>query len=87
MIHESPYSQDSPSSISTYVIMTFSTPHSWRKTFRYLQHMDAAVEHLKRECEGLRLRRNALRQEEIAEEIELILLSAEAFLGKPLKMT
>jgi F-type H+-transporting ATPase subunit gamma len=45
--------------------------------------MDAAVEHLQRQCDALRLRRNALRQEEITEEIELILLSAAAFLGKP----
>jgi F-type H+-transporting ATPase subunit gamma len=52
------------------------------ESVRRLQHMDAAVEHLQRQCEGLRLRRNALRQEEITEEIELILLSAEAFLLK-----
>ena len=49
---------------------------------RRLQHMDAAVEHLQRQCDALRLRRNALRQEEITEEIELIMLSAEALLLK-----
>jgi len=43
-----------------------------------LRHMDAAGRHIDREAERLRLRRNSLRQEEITEEIELLLLSAES---------
>jgi F-type H+-transporting ATPase subunit gamma len=43
-----------------------------------LRHMDAAGRHIEREAERLRLRRNVLRQEEITEEIELLLLSAES---------
>ena len=41
-------------------------------------HLEGAVEHLDRRRTNLQLRRNYLRQEEITEEIEGILLSAEA---------
>lgn len=47
---------------------------------RRLRHMEDAIGHIDRESSGLRLRRNALRQEEITEEIELILLTAESLL-------
>ncbi len=42
---------------------------------RRLQHLDGAMRRIDRRCEGLATRRNALRQEEITEEIEVILLS------------
>jgi len=43
-----------------------------------LEHMDSAIRHLEKDEAALRLRYNALRQEEIIEEIEIIMLSAEA---------
>lgn len=43
-----------------------------------LEHMDGAIRRLEKEEARLRLRYNALRQEEIIEEIEIIMLSAEA---------
>ncbi|MEW6312492.1 MAG: FoF1 ATP synthase subunit gamma [Pseudomonadota bacterium] len=43
-----------------------------------LEHMDSAMRRLEKDEAVLRLRYNALRQEEIIEEIEVILLSAEA---------
>jgi F-type H+-transporting ATPase subunit gamma len=43
-----------------------------------LQHLDGAIRRLDRQCAELTRRGYALRQEEITEEIELILLSAEA---------
>jgi F-type H+-transporting ATPase subunit gamma len=43
---------------------------------RRLQHMDGAIRHIEEESGRLGLRRNVLRQEEITEEIELILLTA-----------
>jgi F-type H+-transporting ATPase subunit gamma len=43
-----------------------------------LQHLDGAIRRLDRQCTELTRRGYALRQEEITEEIELILLSAEA---------
>jgi F-type H+-transporting ATPase subunit gamma len=43
-----------------------------------LQHLDGAIRRLDRQCGELTRRGYALRQEEITEEIELILLSAEA---------
>jgi len=46
-----------------------------------LQHLDGAVRLLDRQCVKLTRRGYALRQEEITEEIELILLSAEASSG------
>lgn len=46
-----------------------------------VEHLEGAVEHLDRQCTAIRLKRNYLRQEEITEEIEAILLSAEATAG------
>jgi len=43
-----------------------------------LEHMDSAIRRLEKDEAGLRMRYNALRQEEIIEEIEIIMLSAEA---------
>jgi F-type H+-transporting ATPase subunit gamma len=45
---------------------------------RRLLHMERALDHLSENRAQLRLRYNAARQEEITEEIEVILLSAEA---------
>jgi len=45
---------------------------------RRLLHMESALNHLEENRARLRLRYNAVRQEEITEEIEVILLSAEA---------
>jgi F-type H+-transporting ATPase subunit gamma len=42
-----------------------------------LQHLQGALERIDRDTEEMRLRRNMLRQEEITEEIEVIMLSAE----------
>jgi F-type H+-transporting ATPase subunit gamma len=42
-----------------------------------LAHLEGALHRLEKETSELRLRRNILRQEEITEEIELIMLSAE----------
>jgi len=43
-----------------------------------LEHMESAIRRLEKDEARLRLRYNALRQEEIIEEIEIIMLSAEA---------
>ncbi len=45
---------------------------------RRIQHLEGALQRLDDECGRLRIRRDALRQEEITEEIEQILLSAQA---------
>lgn len=45
---------------------------------RRMQHMDAAVRRLERTATELLQKRNVLRQEEITEEIEVIMLSVEA---------
>jgi F-type H+-transporting ATPase subunit gamma len=45
---------------------------------RRIQHMDAAVRRLERTSTELLQKRNVLRQEEITEEIEVIMLSVEA---------
>ncbi len=45
---------------------------------RRLEHMDSAIRRLEKDQSALRLKFNALRQEEIIEEIEVLLLSAEA---------
>jgi len=45
---------------------------------RRMQHMDAAVRRLERTSAEVWQRRNILRQEEITEEIEVIMLSVEA---------
>jgi F-type H+-transporting ATPase subunit gamma len=42
-----------------------------------LAHLEGALQRLEKETSELRLKRNILRQEEITEEIELIMLSAE----------
>ena len=47
---------------------------------RRMQHMDSAIRRLERTSEELLLKRNILRQEEITEEIEIIMLSVEALL-------
>jgi F-type H+-transporting ATPase subunit gamma len=46
-----------------------------------LEHIDSAIRRLEKDEAQLRLSSNALRQEEIIEEIELIMLSAEALSG------
>ena len=45
---------------------------------RRMQHLEGAINRLEEQSSALSLRRNALRQEEITEEIEVILLSAKA---------
>ena len=47
-----------------------------------LEHMENAIRRLEKDEARLRMRCNALRQEEIIEEIEIIMLSAEALTGK-----
>ena len=42
---------------------------------RRMQHMEFAVQRIEQDAEKLRLQRNSLRQEEITEEIEVIMLS------------
>jgi len=46
---------------------------------RRMQHMDSAVRRLEKITAELQRKRNSLRQEEITEEIEVIMLSVEAF--------
>jgi len=46
---------------------------------RRMQHMDSAVHRLERTAKELWQRRNTVRQEEITEEIEVIMLSVDAF--------
>ena len=48
---------------------------------RRLEHMDHALHRLEARANSLTRKRNALRQEEITEEIEVILLSVESLLG------
>lgn len=48
-----------------------------------MAHLEGALEHLDRQRSEFALRGNALRQEEITEEIEVILLSADAERDKP----
>ena len=48
---------------------------------RRLEHMERALNRMENKIGDLGRRRNALRQEEITEEIEVILLSAESMLG------
>ena len=45
-----------------------------------LQHLEGAIEHIDRQCAALAQRYNNLRQELITEEIELIVLSAGAYM-------
>jgi len=44
---------------------------------RRLQHLDGAIQRLDKDVSKLKLRYNSLRQEEITEEIEIVMLSAE----------
>jgi len=61
----------------------FALTHGWlfsalmAENQRRMQHLDQAGHHLERQVDDLGKRRNVLRQEEIIEEIEVILLSAE----------
>lgn len=48
------------------------------ENLRRFRHMDQAIQRLEKDMADLVLTRNSLRQEEITEEIEVILLSAEA---------
>lgn len=48
------------------------------ENLRRFQHMDQALQRLEKAIADLDLKRNALRQEEITEEIEVIMLSAQA---------
>jgi F-type H+-transporting ATPase subunit gamma len=48
---------------------------------RRMQHMELAMRRLSDQTDELRRRRNALRQEEITEEIEVIMLSARSLYG------
>jgi F-type H+-transporting ATPase subunit gamma len=50
---------------------------------RRVQHLDAAVDHLEQKSLDLQRRSNALRQEEIIEEIEVILLSGTGYAAIP----
>ncbi len=50
---------------------------------RRMRHMDAAIRHLDEDRGRLRAQRDMLRQEEITEEIEVIMLSAEQMRGAP----
>jgi len=50
---------------------------------RRVQHLEGAVRHLDDKTSDLARRANVLRQEEIIEEIEVILLSAETLTGEP----
>ncbi len=47
------------------------------ENLRRFQHMDQAIQRLEKDTSELILKRNALHQEEITEEIEIIMLSAE----------
>lgn len=68
----------------------FAVTHFWffaalmAENQRRMQHLDQAGHHLERQVDELGKRRNVLRQEEIIEEIEVILLSAEA-VGAPVQ--
>ena len=53
------------------------------ENLRRFQHMDQAIQRLEKDMAELILRRNSLRQEEITEEIEVIMLSAEALKREP----
>jgi F-type H+-transporting ATPase subunit gamma len=66
----------------------FAVTHAWffaalmAENQRRSQHLEQAGHHLEEQLEDLGKRRNVLRQEEIIEEIEVILLSSE-LVGKP----
>lgn len=50
---------------------------------RRLRHMEAALQRIGEKCEVLQRRHNALRQEEITEEIEVIMLSSDVLHEHP----
>lgn len=54
---------------------------------RRLQHLEGAVQYLDKRVDGLRRRSNKLRQEEIIEEIEVILMSASRLERAPVPGT
>ena len=62
----------------------FASLYGWLYTslmaenLRRMQHLEGAIHRLEEQSQALALRRNTLRQEEITEEIEVILLSAKA---------
>jgi F-type H+-transporting ATPase subunit gamma len=66
----------------------FALTHAWffaaliAENQQRMQHLEQAGDHLQHQVEELGKRRNMLRQEEIIEEIEVILLSSEA-VGAP----
>jgi F-type H+-transporting ATPase subunit gamma len=66
----------------------FAVTHFWffaalmAENQHRMQHLDQAAHHLEQQVEELGKRRNVLRQEEIIEEIEVILLSSE-MVGAP----
>ena len=61
----------------------FAVTHAWffaamlTENQLRMQHLDQAGHHIERQLDDLGKRRNALRQEEIIEEIEVILLTSE----------
>lgn len=52
-----------------------------RENRKRLAHMDSAIQHLEKDTARLRMRANRLRQEEIINEIEIIMLSVEVLAG------
>lgn len=54
------------------------------ENYRRLQHMQGAIQHLDERCETLKRNYNTLRQEEITEELEVILMTAESLDGEAL---
>jgi F-type H+-transporting ATPase subunit gamma len=52
-----------------------------------VQNLAGAIDRLDERCRNLRIRRNALRQEEITEEIEMIMLSASAVTARKSPVT
>lgn len=66
----------------------FAVTHHWliasllAENQQRLQHLEQATQHLDRERDALHKRRNTLRQEEIIEEIEVILLNSEGILPR-----
>lgn len=47
-----------------------------------IRHLEGAIHHLEETTEALGIKRNILRQEEITEELEVIMLSADALVGE-----
>jgi F-type H+-transporting ATPase subunit gamma len=51
------------------------------ENYRRVRHLDGAIRHIEEHTTELGLKRNILRQEEITEELEVIMLSADALEG------